>query len=238
MVVLRALLAPFLTASILMLACSRTSPNRPANEPYPHYAHDREVARHAGEATVHAGQFDPTADGTFVPCDGPRGQCWQPTENPTAPHAEQAAQHRAEAESARKAAGWPRSAEEILCKGIPLAARSASPLDASEVTDVRALMDASSPESKQKLAGARLEIRSEMDAQTLQQRIDCHVEHVSTRLDRYVGRGTDPLVVPGAASRINESDGEMVLEIRAPDEGRAREVLRRAQAMASGRRDR
>ena len=224
-----------LAASILMVACSPGSSTRQAEEPRGPDPRDREVARHAGEAMVHAGQFDPTAGGTYVPCDGPRGQCWKPTENPTAPHAEQAAQHRAEAEAARKAAGWPRSAEEILCKGIPFAARTANPLDDVEVTEVRALTDTDPSAVTQKLRGARAALPSVTDPAAFQHRIDCHVEHVSARLAEYSGRDTCPLVTPGVIALVYATDDGTVLEMRAPDERSAAEVLRRVRAMARTR---
>jgi hypothetical protein len=224
-----------LVTSILMVGCSAPSRSRPPEPPPADRTQDRSIARHDAEAMVHAGQFDPTAGGTFVPCDGPRGQCWRPTENPTAPHAEHAAEHRAAADAERKAAGWPRSAEEVLCKGIPAEVRGVNPLDGVEIGGVSALTDADSSAAVRKLRGARVTLRSVRDPAAFQQRIDCHVEYVSSRLKEYPGRETCPLVVPGLVARVYAGGDGTVLELLAPDERGAAEALHRAQAMARTR---
>ena len=223
-----------LPASGLLLtltsACASATPPPPAQHDVTPRNDAREAARHQGEALVHAAEYDPSADGTMVPCDGPKGQCWKPRQNPTAEHAREASAHRRAADAVREAAGWPRGAEETLCRGIPEALRSESPFRSTEIVEVEPLRETEPDFPRSKLVGVRLHLRVSMELEEFRRRIDCYVDHVMSQPGPDKDHTTDPLLVSNTHALVSETARGKAIELRAADETRAGELLRRAKA--------
>jgi hypothetical protein len=221
------------SACLACFGCGPATTTRaPASEPAQAQPRDDAIARHDAAELKHAASFDPHASGVAVPCDQrPFGQCWQPRENPTAIHAQRAAEHRRAADAERKAAGWPRGVEEHLCGNISRSERMTSPLEDTEIQTVRALVERPSG-SGSKLVGARVELRSSKTRRDFQTLVDCHVEHLAAMGSRSPEPRPCPLAVPGVFTYVREEADRLLLDIRAPDERSAAEVLERARAFA------
>jgi hypothetical protein len=106
-----------------------------------------------------------------------------------------------------------------------------SPLEDTEIQTVRALVERPSG-SGSKLVGARVELRSSKTRRDFQTLVDCHVEHLAAMGSRSPEPRPCPLAVPGVFTYVREEADRLLLDIRAPDERSAAEVLERARAFA------
>ena len=225
---------PVIGALLLTASCATTTPGA-----HPHdmsaSQHEAMASREERAATGHASQYDPSADRAVERCPSERGTplspCWTDVVNPTAEHAQQADAHRNAAAEHRAASQALRDAEERACAGIPEADRDMSPFEhRADIASVAPL--SAKPETKTLGAVVTLRAVPGLTAEWLERDVKCHLAR-NAALGHVVPEMPDcPLVPRGVEASVTASASGFAVTIRAEDEATARDVLRRAEALA------
>jgi hypothetical protein len=215
-------------------------------------SHETVARQHEEKGEAHQALYDPAAKKSYLRCSGEDGhQCWTSTRNPTEAHQVEAERYRRAAADHRAASSALREAETKTCAGIAPEERDASPFTHVEdianvelivldrvgqtVTRRRAPVEHRGEPgySAGHVVGAVVTFRTVpgLTAEILQRLVDCHLArnaalgHVAPEMPNC------PLVPRGVEARVIATGSGLEVELRASDNGSAREVLARAQRL-------
>ncbi len=227
-----------LVVAFVALGCARQTPGAKPHE-MSAAQHEAMARREQAHAEVHAGRFDAGAreETTYCPERPGKTACWTGMTNPTKEHLEQAEEHRKRAADHRAASQALRDAEARACVGIPDADRDESPFDRrDDITSVDELYSPPSgaKTSTRRLDGATVVFRAVpgMTAQWLQRVIDCHLARNAALGHEVPEMPYCPLVLKGVTASVSPTQAGFAVAIKADSPEVAREVVRRARALA------
>ena len=125
------------------------------------------------------------------------------------------------------------------CAGVPEKERELGLLAYRDgIADVRTLSVAEQVGKVQfaHARGALIEVRAQpgISGPWLGRVAACHMALATAGRGGTGGGNADPLLVSGVSLRVDETATGYVLSVRAPDDGAANEVMRRAQALTTG----
>ena len=231
-------------------ACAATTPGGNPHD-MSAAAHEREAREHARLGELHAVEYSPTAAKERDTCtpgrasSGPNaaaieGICWSSVHNPTEDHRLAAEQHRRHAADHRAASVALRDAEARACAGIAPDDRDMSPFEHGEdITSVTPLKlneyDVRAGPRRGRLGGAVITFRAVpgLTAEWFQRVVNCHLAR-NAALGHSVPEMPDcPLVPRGVEARVSPAGDGFAVAIQSDDTGVAREILERAQRLAS-----
>jgi hypothetical protein len=164
--------------------------------------------------------------------------CWTSVRNPTAAHLAAAQEHARQAAAHRAASAALREAEARACVGIAPGDRDMSPFEhLADIASVDPLTlresDSRSALPWERTIGVMVTLRAVegLTAEWLQRVVDCHLAR-NASLGHTVPEMPDcPLVPRGVVARVSSTGTGFAVEIRAADQGAARDVLSRAQRL-------
>lgn len=232
-------LVPLLVLTFSTSACGPAAGTQP---------HDMSVADHQAAAaaedragTEHAVQHDPNATQTETSCTGERGRvCWSETKNPTAPHADVAAEHRDLASKHRAASQALKDAETSTCAGLSEEDRDTSPFaHRSDIQSVSQFHDEQMV-GKNKVsreAGATIVFRATpgLTAEWLQRIVDCHVARNAAVGHDMPEMAYCPLVPRSAEARVRSVGDGFAVDVWSDNAESAAEIWQRAQQLTAAR---
>jgi hypothetical protein len=203
--------------------------------------HEAMARQEHAEAESHAGRYDAAAQRDAARC--PPGSfketsvCWTAARERSKEHLEQAEEHRRRAADHRAASQALRDAEARACVGISEQDRDESPFAHRE--DILAVEELRSGPSGGKATVPRVEgaivvFRAVpgMTAQWLQRSVDCHLARSAAVGHDVPEMAYCPLMPKGVAASVTPTQTGFAVAIKAEDPEAAREVLRRARALA------
>ena len=182
---------------------------------------DHEVAALADEARGHQAEEDARFVGRGALVSGPMAPRYR----------ELAGSHRAAARALRE--------EEVTaCAGVPVAGSASALVAGADVVTVSELREVTAPLGRgisrgyypEYLRGAKLVLHGEAGPADVERLLTCRIARAAADGDD----GVDPIAVRGASFIVRKDDGQsLTVELRAPEQPAAAEVLRRARTLAS-----
>ncbi len=223
-------------------ACASTTPGARPHDMSAEQ-HEAEAKKHDTEASSHASSYDPSATTSKTECDAIAAKsgkpCWTSSANPTAEHKKEAEAHAKMAADHRAASKALRDAEEKACGDLATADRDESPFahreDLVSVTKLESTTQ-SGKITTPKLDGAAIVVRAVpgLTKEYFQRTLDCHLARNAAMGFAMADMAFCPLSVKGVRANVESAGGGFRVEIRADDTNVAKEVLKRAQALAPG----
>ncbi|MBK7583262.1 MAG: hypothetical protein IPI67_24095 [Myxococcales bacterium] len=207
--------------------------------------HAAQADREEKAARAHEERYDPGASTNKNGCSDPAVRepfdvCWGWVANPTEQHLAQAELHRKHAADHRAASDALRRAEAQSCAGLAVGDRDVSPFAHTE--DIAGVERLTVPDlagdtaaDADKTVGAVITFRavSGMTAEWLQRVIDCHLAR-NAALGHVAPEMPDcPLVLRGVSAKVASTGVGFAVSVQAADRATAREVLARAERLAS-----
>jgi len=242
-----------LVASVALAACRPPAmigpePNEPATRADATGAAQHNAAAQREEARIgrHEELYDPKAAQSFRRCDPEQANrqpgepiCWIETVNPTAVHLKEIEDHRLRAAEHRRAARELRGIEEQACSGIASDDRDVSPFShRGDILGVSALEDdPDKPKRLRRVIGATVVFRPVpgLTASELQHLVDCHLARNATIGYESASREMEHCLLAqrGARATVRPLKTGFAVDVRADEPFAAREIWRRAQALAA-----
>ncbi len=225
--------------AVLLGACASTPGARPHDMSAEQHA--AEAKKHDSEASSHAAAHDPSASTPQAQCDAIAAKsgkpCWTSSTNPTAEHQKEAESHAKMAADHRAASKVLLDAEQKACGDLASADRDESPFEHRGDLVSSAKLESTVQSGKvttTKLAGASIVVKAVpgLTKEYLQRTIDCHLARNAAMGFAMLDMAFCPLAVKGARATVESAGGGFRVEIRADDPDAAKEVLKRAQALA------
>lgn len=230
-----------ITCSAVVLGCGAPA----GTQPHAMSASEHEAAAKQEEqqGEAHGDQFDPAATASKESCGPARARgsvCWSTETNPTAGHAKDAGHHRELAAKHRAASAALVSAEASACSGISEEDRDVSPfMHGADIRSVSPLQEEvkTAKVVSHRVAGAEVmfDAVSGMTAEWLQRVVDCHLAR-NAALGHEAAAAempSCPLTPRGAQARVRSVGDGFAVAIRADDAETSKEILKRAQSLAS-----
>jgi len=227
--------------AITLAACAST----PGAQP-----HDMSAAQHEAMAkqsdqssTTHLSQYDPKASTAVERCGGgahpANAPCWTSYTNPTAEHRKTSDEYTKAAADHRAASQALRDAESTACAGIDDADRDTSPFAHREdIISVDKITAPSGPKGNTTaVEGATVTFRAVpgLTQQWLQREVDCHIARNAAMGHNASEMASCPLQPKGIRAEVTSTRDGFAVAIRASDPTTANEVVRRAEALRTGR---
>ena len=166
--------------------------------------HERAAAHHESQGIVHSAEFDPMRPDPARDHEGEAYAHWR-----------EAARHRGIAESLL-------SEVDRACRGVPPAARGASPFDDGLIVlDVEPSSD-----------GARLTVRAPpgTNAEWLETRTDCHIAYSRAQDPMTPEFQSCPLAARGVNAVVEAAGSQFIVTLRSPDPSGVADIRGRAAA--------